>query len=478
MRKKNGGFTLIELLIAIAVLSTMAGVLLQGFVLSRKINTKARQEELVQDAARKTMEELKGFSFEELDERERLKEENKSEAGGRSNSSGEDGLTEKDTISIGKTVYQYETLSSDADDEGTKASQGFLLKTEYRPDPEVSGGKAKYLIYAEADWGTYGEEPETENVDGTKKEKAADVYSINQYQMPNIADVSSFQNIVVAPATFQKDDELMIAQLLEKVNPDEDEAEEGSGTDTQSDGGAEAQAEGEEQEPEYQPDAVTRYLDVTVTEDSGGSDGDASGGESNNGGNRLSVNTKIIYTIENPTDEGTSGGTANPGGVEDLEPDFTLITNLTSAKKKVVKDEKTGQTMNRIYLFLPDKNQSVGEKNGFFEKVFVTYKTDHSYEFYVAVPSPESSLTRDVYLIMNGGEAEDSEGGLQLYTNLKASVLEESGSSDKLVSLHEADKRLYRLVVTVYEADYGDHGELEEPIPGKEVFRLDSTKPE
>lgn len=45
MEKKDGGFTLIELLIALAVLSIMAGVLLQSFVVSRRMNTKARKDD-------------------------------------------------------------------------------------------------------------------------------------------------------------------------------------------------------------------------------------------------------------------------------------------------------------------------------------------------------------------------------------------------------------------------------------------------
>ena len=67
MEKKDGGFTLIELLIALAVLSIMAGVLLQSFVVSRRMNTKARKDELLLDAAKRTMEELKGYPFEELE---------------------------------------------------------------------------------------------------------------------------------------------------------------------------------------------------------------------------------------------------------------------------------------------------------------------------------------------------------------------------------------------------------------------------
>ena len=34
-------------------------------------------------------------------------------------------------------------------------------------------------------------------------------YSINRYEMPNIADVSSFQNAVIDPQTLMKEDELL-----------------------------------------------------------------------------------------------------------------------------------------------------------------------------------------------------------------------------------------------------------------------------
>ena len=80
MEKKDGGFTLIELLIALAVLSIMAGVLLQSFVVSRMMNTKARKDELLLDAAKRTMEELKGYPFEEL---EKFLAEGEGTAGGR-----------------------------------------------------------------------------------------------------------------------------------------------------------------------------------------------------------------------------------------------------------------------------------------------------------------------------------------------------------------------------------------------------------
>ena len=89
MEKKDGGFTLIELLIALAVLSIMAGVLLQSFVVSRRMNTKARKDELLLDAAKRTMEELKGYPFEEL---EKFLAEGEGTAGGR--------------IMIGNTMYR------------------------------------------------------------------------------------------------------------------------------------------------------------------------------------------------------------------------------------------------------------------------------------------------------------------------------------------------------------------------------------
>ncbi|MEW3562467.1 type II secretion system protein, partial [Enterococcus avium] len=96
MEKKDGGFTLIELLIALAVLSIMAGVLLQSFVVSRRMNTKARKDELLLDAAKRTMEELKGYPFEEL---EKFLAEGDGTAGGR--------------IMIGNTMYRIERLEEE-----------------------------------------------------------------------------------------------------------------------------------------------------------------------------------------------------------------------------------------------------------------------------------------------------------------------------------------------------------------------------
>ena len=50
-------------------------------------------------------------------------------------------------------------------------------------------------------------------------------YSINRYEMPNIADVSSFQNAVIDPQTLMKEDELLTSQLLMKVNEEEETGE-------------------------------------------------------------------------------------------------------------------------------------------------------------------------------------------------------------------------------------------------------------
>ena len=136
MEKKDGGFTLIELLIALAVLSIMAGVLLQSFVVSRRMNTKARKDELLLDAAKRTMEELKGYPFEEL---EKFLAEGEGTAGGR--------------IMIGNTMYRIERLEEEGagreagGGEGggqdgaseTGQRQGYRLTAEYGHNPSGDG---------------------------------------------------------------------------------------------------------------------------------------------------------------------------------------------------------------------------------------------------------------------------------------------------------------------------------------------------
>ena len=160
MKKRNGGFTLIELLIALAVLSIMAGVLLQSFVISRRMNTKARKDELVLDAAKRTMEELKGYPFEKLETFLSGGGETPGESDG--SGSGDSG-----NVVIGNTIYRVERLEEGSgSDDGTRAGeedgneenppssasrQGYRLTAEYGRDASGSG-KAAYLICAEADY--------------------------------------------------------------------------------------------------------------------------------------------------------------------------------------------------------------------------------------------------------------------------------------------------------------------------------------
>ncbi|MEF9939222.1 MAG: type II secretion system protein [Clostridium sp.] len=383
MMKENRGFTLIELMIAIAVLSVMAAVLFQPFVVGGRIDLKASQEEQIQNAAKKTMEELKGYSLEELD------------AEAKTNSSG--------TVVIAGTEYHYDTLST---------RQGYRLTREYGKD----GKKADYLICAEVDAEKYSAE------DSGKSDTS---YSINRYQMPNIVDVSSFQNAVIDPAVLTKDDTIHMEELLLKVNPEETES-----TDAAAGTGEDASGESE---PIYKETDIKKYLQVDLSETA--TSGDA-------GKQKLIVRPRTIYTVDS-----------------EKAPEKTLLSPLPPYKKQIVVNEKSGNPVNRIYLFLPPN----GVVN--FEKIYITVNTEKTYEVYVVAASPEGR-SRSEYILVSC----DGTGAVELYTNL---------AEDKPVSLSEAKKRLYHLTVTVYEADYGnDGGGGSVPKQGNEVLKLESTKSE
>ncbi len=462
MKKKDGGFTLIELLIALAVLSIMAGVLLQSFVISRRMNTKARKDELVLDAAKRTMEELKGYPFEKL--------ETFLAAGGKTPGTGGDGDSEGDeggTVMIGNTIYRVERLEDGPDPDGGAKSvgtdgedgeqtdsgtrQGYRLTAEYGRSPAGSG-KAAYLICAEADYEKYNS---TEDEDREKS------YSINQYQMPNIADVSSFQNVVIEPQALMKDDKSLTSQLLLKVNPDEEgdgeDIKEGEAEGIDSSGGS-----GSEEETEYTEDDVKRYLWLTVKETAATED------EENEGGT-LTVQAQAVYTVDE-----TEGNHYNE--------EHTIEVNLESVKKTVVKDEKTGLPANRIYLFLPDdetkytwtseaaKDGNGTVESGFpgFEKIYIGYSLDEKVEFFMVAANPDLYKESGINNKVTVEPAEGTE--LLIYSNL---------DGKEPVSWKDAEKRLYHLTVTVYEADYGGTGaENGEPERGREVLKLDSTKSE
>lgn len=448
MKKKDGGFTLIELLIALAVLSIMAGVLLQPFVLSRRMNTKAGKDELILDAAKRTMEELKGYPFEEL-------EKFLSEEGGTSGGAGK--------IMIGGTLYQLERLEDIAEsaaeesvteesvidenegrDWSLETGRGYRLTAEY--GRKLSGeGKADYIICADADFERYSSLSD-ENQDTS--------YSINQYHMPNIADVSSFQNVVVEPQTLMKDNELLTAELLLKVNPGEDTDEGEGGADS-------GDEEGEEEV--YDESDVKRYLTVTVSETSGSSTRDGEKGI-------LTVQVQAAYTVDDTVGENRSG-------------DLSIVTNLASFQKNIVREKEKGNPENRVYLFLPDGNtryvwparekETLGEAeetetetSGFpgYDAVFIrTEDMEEQIEFYLIAASEEQDKVTNLVL------PSAAEENFAFFSNLEGY---------ERVSHHEAENRLYHLTVTVFEAVYKEGENDGKPMLGRELLKLDSTKSE
>lgn len=455
MRKRNGGFTLIELMIAIAVLSTMAGVLLQGFVVGARMNQKARKEEVVQNLARKTMEEMKGYSFEKLHQMV-------AEAG------------EGNTVSIAGTEYQYRELplpeesgasgikageedgaagpgneesslhSSGQLKEGTpeQPENGYRLVAEYRRDP--ASEKADYLIAADIDWGMFSEKHEEEN---------SDVYSINRYEMPNIVDVDSFLNVVIDPETLVKDDQAAVDELQAKVDAieNEDEADEGEDGDDE-----------DKTKTEAKLNFIKKTLAIYVR-------------ESDSENNKLLVKVQAVYTANfsvTEKDKNTS---------ESSTHEETLVKDLKSFKKSLTIDDKSRKPMNRIYLFLPKNgsNKIDGIEFSWSPAINFDWDTENTYELFVIASgdtgtsgSPSKSYWNRDDIIINGKSPKEivaDKGECILYTNL--------AEGDMPVSLADPERRLYRLTVTVYTAIYEGESS-EEPVFGEEVLKLDSTKSE
>lgn len=454
MKKRNGGFTLIELLIALAVLSIMAGVLLQSFVISRRMNTKARKDELVLDAAKRTMEELKGYPFENLETFLAGGGGTPGEGDGSGNSAG-------GNVMIGNTIYRVERLENESgSDDGTPAGeeggdenppssgsrQGYRLTAEYGRDTSGSG-KAAYLVCAEADYEKYN------SAEDEDREKS---YSINRYQMPNIADVSGFQNVVIEPQALMKDDKSLTSQLLLKVNPDEEEDGEDSGEGAAEDSG------GLEDETVYTEEDVKRYLWLFVKETAAADGGSGEAGT-------LTVQAQAVYTVKET--EGNS-----------YSAEESVEANFASVKKNVVKDEKTGLPANRVYLFLPDhetkytwtseeaKDGREAEESGFpgFDRIYIGSSLEEEIEFFMVAANPDQYKENET----DNKVTVEPAGGTELliYSNI---------GGKEPVSWKDAENRLYHLTVTVYEADYNGTGaETGEPERGREVLKLDSTKSE
>lgn len=419
MGKNNRGFTLIELIIAIAVLSVMTAVLFQTFALSGGIDAKSRREERLQNIAKRTMEELKGSFLGDL-EKEETEDEERNE-------------TDKRKVVLGSTEYELEPLPS-----GT----GYLLRNEYRKNTASHKDKADYLIEAAVDWGIYSARADGENQNSP--------YSINQYRMPNIVDVSSFQNVVINPDSLIKDDDLRMGELLLKVNPEESDEE------TEEDGiGTSA-----ENEPVYTDDNITKFLHVDLSEKTGEDDSDDG---------KMIVKVNAIYTVHEdaPLKPPLKVAEFSSGNLSDM----TLITPVISAKRQIVKDKKTEKSINRLYLFLPEASEL---RTQMFDRLYVTADTKEIYEVYVVAAA--SGLTKDDYILVEEkkrGIRNDGER-VELYTNLR----EAGNKQDQPVSYDEAERRLYHLTVTIYEADYGVGGAGYIPVRGVKMLELYSTKSE
>lgn len=418
MEKNNRGFTLLELMIAIAVLSVMAAMLFQTFILSGGIDRKSRREERLQEIAKQTMEELKGDSFAMF-----FQETWEDKAG--------DGA-DKGTVVIGEKTYAFEPLPS-----GT----GYLLNSEYGSDAASGSSPGKfpqYMVEAKIDWGIYSEAAEGNHKDSP--------YSINRYRMPNIVDVSSFQNVVLDPNTLMQQDALRMGELLLKVNPREN-----SSLDAE-------EQESREEAPIYGDEDITRFLHVDLSENI--EEGDFEPG-------KMVVRVNAIYTVD------PNALLQPPDQVSDFDSlgvsEQTIITPLTSVKRKIIRDETTSKAVNRIYLFLPEPSALGGQ---IFEKLYVTADTKETYELYVVAAA--DGLTKAGYISVEEKDQgiTGKESRVELYTNLQ----DVGNKQDEPISYHEPERRLYHLTVSIYEADYEGVGIGSTPVKGDKVLQLDSTK--
>ncbi|MCR5092619.1 MAG: type II secretion system GspH family protein [Lachnospiraceae bacterium] len=57
--RRNAGFSMVELLVSVALLSVMTAVLLQSFIVARRLNARASTEQKLQTLAKTTMESMK-----------------------------------------------------------------------------------------------------------------------------------------------------------------------------------------------------------------------------------------------------------------------------------------------------------------------------------------------------------------------------------------------------------------------------------
>lgn len=389
MKKEDQGFTLIELIVSVAVLSVMTAILFKIFIMSGRMNMKAEREAAVLNEAKRTMEELKGSSFHELEKE----------------------LSEGKLIEIAGSLYWYELLS---EGEGQK---GYRLIRTYGRDSK--DGKAPYLVYVELDSGCYNSE---------EKEDQGKVYSINTYQMPNIVDVGSRENLVWEPDTLSKDDALLAEELLFKVNPKEKE------TDSEED-----DTEEDTVEETYTEEDIVKYLSLEIGDQIKETDPKEK---------IIIAGMTLIYTVNQ----------GEKNHLEDFSQTDTVKQFLSSFKKQVIWDQDARKPGNRIYVFLPETVWTE------YKKILVSAKNKEKFDLCIIAPQSDSEMgmkRNDIQIVGPG------KGNVVLYTNLK----------EDPISYSKAKTRLYRLNVAIYEADY-EKQEKGRPEKGRELVRLQSTKSE
>ena len=421
MERKNGGFTLIELLIAITVLSIMAGELLQAFVVSRRFNETARVDERVQDIARKTMEEIKGFPFGELERLSGEAEEKKEKPplqmteGLEADEAGE--KPDETIISVAGSDYHFRE----------REDGKWELTSRYQKNGRPAGtGKADYLVQAVVNREIYSDAD------------SQTVYSVNQFEMPNIADVSSFQNIVMEPEAASREEELLSEELLLKVNPQEEDGEENEDTSgvAEDENGASGD---EDDEVTFAKGDIKRYLYADVKEEN----------------EKVTVKLTLSYTV---ADSPKASDSTKSG------QDLTVEKGILNVTKKLAVDEKTKTVMNRIYLFLPSEPE--------YKKLYISGGAEEEKQFEIYVISHQTTFTKNDIVVSSAGNPNEMSGvgedaWYRLYTNLE---------NEQPVSFSSAEDRLYQVTVTVYQALYPENGENAGPEPGEALLTLDSTK--
>jgi prepilin-type N-terminal cleavage/methylation domain-containing protein len=423
MRRDNRGFTLIELLIAISVLSVMSGVLLHSFAVSRHFNAKARTDEVVTDAAERTMEAIKGISLTDLDA------ELQNKLTGKTSGSIElNGIT----YTCVETAETTESpLSDDDPDENESAAELLSGSTKYvlTSDPQYLGGtrgNGNYIIETEIRWSPYGD--------------------LNTIRTPRIADVNIPQNIVLDNETLLSKEiawwvefDLLNKQLI--VYDDK-----GDENDSNC----------------YDSSEVHRFLCLTCSETSNTVNGKTT--------TTLTIKPKLVYILPPATGESIwDGSTMNQTWKSDnIKKTYSLGTFSRSFETTA---DKPDPELPRIYLFLPHYS---GGYSSLLDGIYIDFNNEltNRYECYLipenasdAIPiNGDSSKMATNQLLNRSAGADNEDKGLNIYTFSK------SDTDDRLdIAADDAKKRIFEINVSVYE---------EKNYPETTVLELHSTKRE